>query len=183
MTISVSEAPFDPLAVTERFMELRQFQLDKIPADCTHGVIWDDDHLLEDPGELIAAVDDGADLTYIKKIFFWDTPYQIATHFPEHNSVFVFKRLPGDNYDMSRMLHAPQRVHDAPDKVVQLNGRLLDYGYMDPVDRQRCWDDYKRVGKIDAATLPLISTPTLEPWAGVNPFESAWQSQETTQQA
>lgn len=160
--LSYLEAPFSPLDQgRERFMELRQWQLEQLPADCTHAVIWDDDHILEDEAEVRDAIQSGADLTYIRKVFYWDRTDQINTAFPEHNSVFVFRRLPGDSFDLGRTLHAPTRVHDNPRSIVQLDGRLLDFGYLRATDRERCWSEYKRVGKIDAATLPLVSPPRL----------------------
>lgn len=172
VTVELIEAPFNPLAPgKERFMELRQWQLERLPAACNYAVIWDDDHVLEDPDEVLDAMRDKMDLTYIRKVFFWDNPTTISTAFPEHNSCFVFRRLPGDKFDMDRVLHAPATIHDTAKKVIQLQGRLLDYGYMHADDRARCWDDYKRVGKIDPATRPLVEAPRLAPWPGKNYLE------------
>ena len=171
VSISLHNAPFSPLGERERWMELRQLQLEWLPRDCTHGVIWDDDHILEDKKELVEAIDEGADLTYITKLFFWDSPKTYTTTFPDHNSVFSFRMLPGDRFPLDRTIHAPAAIHDRAKKVVQLKGRLLDYGYMDAYDRATCWAEYKQAGKIDAATRPLVMPPNLVEWRGINPFE------------
>lgn len=169
--VQLLEAPFSPLAERERFMELRQWQLSQLPSRGDYGAIWDDDHILEDPAELVRVLQDGADLVYATKIHFWDSPRFYTTRLPVHNSVFVFRQLPGDSFPLDRVIHAPGRVHDSAEKVVQLKGHLLDYGYMRAEDRKRCWDDYRRVGKIDAATTPLVQPPATQYWHGLNPFE------------
>lgn len=171
LTVEVLEAPFSPLDDTERFRELRRWQHERLPEDCDYGVLWDDDHLLEYPDLCAKLLRSGAwDLLYATKLFFWDSPAQFTTHIPTHRSVFFFRCLPADAFPLDRTIHAPARIHDTGKKVGDLPGYLLDYGYMTPFDRERCWNDYKRVGKIDPATLALVSPPDLHEWRGLNPY-------------
>ena len=163
------DAPFSPLDKVERFMELRQWQLERL-SPCDYGVIWDDDHVLPDPRGVRAVLLELPDLVYATKVFFWGDDATVATHLPPHRSVFFFRYLQGDAFDQARVLHAPARIHDTAKVITDLPGGLLDYGYMDKDDRDRCWRDYKRVGKIDAATLPLIQTPSLAHWPGPYPL-------------
>lgn len=168
--IELLQAPFSPLGVTERFMELRQWQLSFAPPGWA--ILWDDDQCLANPGELAGHLDPSknTDLVYATKVFFWDSDEQVATHLPTHRSVFLFRRREGDVFDLGRTLHAPVGVHDAPREVADLKGALLDYGYMRQEDRARCWSEYKKVGKLDAATFPLIQEPTLQSWSGPFPL-------------
>lgn len=168
-SLQILEAPFNPLRGKERFMELRRWQLERLPPT-EFAALWDDDQLLEDPDELVTALYNDACLTYATKAFFWDSPLFLATHFPVHTSVFTFRRLPGDTFPLDRTIHAPAKIHDSPRSVVHLSGRLLDFGYMDAADRNRCWRDYKRVGKIDPATRALVVEPTLVPYSGPDPL-------------
>lgn len=168
----ILDAPFSPLDKVERFMELRQWQLERL-SPCDYGVIWDDDHVVADPKGVRAALLELPDLVYATKYFFWDNDATVATHFPEHRSVFFFRWLKDDAFDLTRTLHAPARIHDTAKVVTELPGGLLDFGYMEREDRERCWRDYRRVGKIDAATLPLIQTPALAHWPGPYPLRDA----------
>jgi hypothetical protein len=164
--IQVVEAPFNPLEAGkgERFMELRRWQHDLLPP-CDYGVIWDDDHYLEDPQEARKLLECREwDLIYATKAFFWGDREHIATHIPTHRSVFFFRCLPGDEYPLDRVIHAPSQIHDNATQVTDLRSKLLDFGYLNRADRDRCWADYKGVGKIDSATSALIDEPTLELW-------------------
>lgn len=162
--VKILRAPFDPLEKGERFMELRQWQLEHLP-DTEYGVIWDDDHFLADPAEahqLLHRPRKSVDLVYATKLFFWDSLDTITTHLPRHRSVFFFRRLPGDKFPTDRTIHAPAQIHDTAITVRDLKTPLLDYGYLSKADRERCWNDYKRAGKIDAATLALLKEPKLQ---------------------
>lgn len=171
LEIEILEAPFSPLEERERFMELRKWQAEHLPPDCDYACIWDDDHILEDPAELKALMNgEGFDLAYATKLFFWDSPKTYTTHIPVHRSVFVYRVLPGDAFPVDRTIHAPEQIHDRAAHVIDLKGRLLDYGYMRSLDRERCWRDYKRVGKIDPATVAIVQPPSLHPWGGHDPY-------------
>lgn len=175
----VLDAPFSPLDKIERFMELRQWQLERL-SPCEYGVIWDDDHVLGDPAATPGILMQDPDLVYATKVFFWDNDATVATHLPTHRSAFFFKRLPGDAFPEDRTIHAPARVHDQARVVVDMPGDLLDFGYMAKADRERCWRDYKRVGKIDASTLPLIQAPALAHWPGPYPLRNDPDADEVT---
>lgn len=162
--IVVKEAPFPALAGgVERFMELRQIQLDMIrgrhPA---YGVIWDDDHVLADVDEAKAVLADQPDLVYASKLFLWDSQETYNDAMPQHRSVFFFRMLEGDQFPLDRTIHAPARIHDTASKVVDLQAPLLDHGYRHQKDREKIFKEYVRVGKIDAATVPLVEPPTLK---------------------
>lgn len=164
--LQILEAPFNPLEAgqKERFMELRQWQHDLLPP-CDYGVIWDDDHYLEDPKEARSLLETWKwDLIYATKVFFWGDREHVATHIPTHRSVFFFRQIPGDRYPLDRIIHAPTQIHDNAKNITDLRSKLLDFGYLDRADRERCWADYKGVGKVDSATLALIDEPTLEVW-------------------
>jgi len=164
--VNIVEAPFNPLepGMPERFMEMRRWQYDLLPP-CDYGVIWDDDHYLEDPNEARLLLEKREyELIYATKAFFWGDTKHIATHIPTHRSVFFFRCLPGDQYPLDRTIHAPARIHDTATKVIDLQSKLLDFGYLSRAERDRCWADYKGVGKIDSATTALIEDPTLEIW-------------------
>jgi len=166
LQIEILEAPFNPLEQYERFMELRRWQAERLPRDCKYACIWDDDHILEDAREFKDALGFGFDLCYAEKLFFWNSTKTYTTHIPRHNSVFAYRCLPGDTFPLDRTIHAPVKIHDTAEKIVQLKGRLLDYGYLRALDRDRCWRDYKKVGKIDAATTAIIQQPKLVLWTG-----------------
>lgn len=167
--IEVYPAPLNPLDDKERFMELRQWQLSFAPPGWA--VLWDDDQVLANPSEFAQHFHSDVDLLYATKVFFWDSDDQVATHLPPHRSVFFFRRRDGDQFPLGRTIHAPVDVHDNPRGVADLRGALLDYGYMRRDDRLRCWNEYKRVGKIDAATLALVrEDPPLERWSGPFPL-------------
>lgn len=166
LKIEILEAPFNPLDQYERFMELRRWQAARLPKNCKYAIIWDDDHILEDPAELRDEIRAGFDLAYAEKVFFWNSTKTYTTHIPRHNSVFAYRCLHGDLFPLDRTIHAPSQIHDTAQKIVQLKGRLLDYGYLRALDRDRCWRDYKKVGKIDAATTAIIQQPQLVLWKG-----------------
>jgi hypothetical protein len=143
-----------------RSLQLVEMQLENPRFIC----IWDDDHILEDPDEAARKLSRrDYDLVYATKAFFWDSLDNISTAFPAHRSVFFFRNLPGDEFPLDRMIHAPTCVHESK-RVVDLKGKLLDVGYLLRENRQYVWEQYKRTGKIDAATLPLVREPTLTPW-------------------
>ncbi len=173
------DAPFSPLDKVERFMELRQWQLERL-SPCDYGVIWDDDHVLADPAAVRGVLLQGPDLVYATKTFFWDSDALVATHLPPHRSAFFFRWLKDDAFPLDRTIHAPARIHDTAKVTVDMPGGLLDFGYMRREDRERCWRDYKRVGKIDAATLPLIQEPALAHWPGPYPLRRDPDDDEVT---
>lgn len=163
--IIVYDAPFPALGERERWMELRQFQF-KVAVDQfnpTHGVIWDDDHYLADVDDARQKLREDWDLVYATKLFLWDSATQYNAKMPAHRSVFFFKVLPGDAFPMDRTIHAPIGIHDFAKKITDLKAPLLDFGYMHRVNRERVFRDYVRVGKIDAATRPLVEEPHLKP--------------------
>lgn len=170
VTVDIKEAPFSPLEHgRERWPEFRQWQLERLP-ETNYGVIWDDDHLLADPTVVEPLLRQEPDLAYITKLFFWGTPVTYTTHIPTHRSVFFFRRVEGERFHQHRILHAPLPIHDEAARIVDVPTQLLDYGYMDTRDRERCWLDYKRAGKIDAATLAIVRRPCLQEWKGPVPL-------------
>lgn len=169
--VDVWQAPFSPLDRVERFMELRQWQLERLPMT-DWAVIWDDDHVPSSLPAVRAALDSDADLVYATKVFFWNRDDTYTTHIPPHRSVFFFRRRPGDAFPLDRTIHAPVGVHDGAKKIIDLDCPLLDYGYLTLTDRDRCWRDYRRVGKIDPATLALVQPPILHEWPGPFPLRS-----------
>jgi hypothetical protein len=171
MMIDVLEAPFSPLDNIERFIELRRWQYERLPVT-TWGVIWDDDHVLADSEEARIKLTSKDDLVYATKLFFWDDDEHYTSHIPTHRSVFFFRRLENDQFPADRGIHAPALIHDRGGPQSDLRAPLLDYGYMARVDRERCWLDYRRVGKIDAATLPLTRDPILHHWPGPYPLRA-----------
>lgn len=171
--VEVLAAPFPAVADREYFMELRNWQLDQIRRHNPEFVaLWDDDHILERPREVAQYLRGGFDLVYIRKLFFWDTLDQFNTAIPEHNSVLFFRVLPDDRYPLDRVIHAPLQVHDSPlSRKVQVTSRLLDVGYLHQSDRERVFKVYARAGKLDAATLPLMNSPTLREYKPEKPSE------------
>lgn len=161
----VYDAIFPALGERERWMQLRQFQFktacDKF--DPTHGCIWDDDHILADLDDATQKLREDWDLVYATKLFLWDTADRYNARMPQHRSVFFFKVLPGDAFPVDRTIHAPIGIHDFAKKITDLKAPLLDYGYMHRLARERVFRDYVRVGKIDAATRPLVEPPDLRP--------------------
>lgn len=143
-------------------MEMRNHQLGLVQLENPKfACICDDDHILEDPDEARRKLERrDYDLVYATKIMFWDDLTKVSSAFPKHRSVLFFRSLPGDHFDPDRIVHAPQMIHTSA-RTVDLKGGLLDVGYLYSEDRERVWARYKRTGKIDAATLPLIRQPQL----------------------
>jgi len=75
-----------------------------------------------------------------------------------------FRNLPCQRW--TRMVHAPHPIHDTG-RPGQLQGGLLDIGYLRPPERARVWEVYKRAGKIDPLTLGMI-----DPMPHIAPFKS-----------
>lgn len=156
----VLDAPVPALDHKENFMEVRRAQWHSMRTwEPDYAVLWDDDHLLEGPREARRVLEGRPDLVYATKAHLWDSVKQENIRFPTHRSPFFFRCLPDDDYPLDRMIHAPAGIHDHATKVVDLKGRLLDIGYIERGERARVWAAYKRAGKIDAATLPLIKKP------------------------
>jgi hypothetical protein len=170
-TIQVVETPFGPLdpGYPERFFELRTWQMQQLPADCTYGVLWDDDHLLEDEPEFLELIKKGAaDLIYGTRLFFWGSHQTYTTHLPVHRSLFAWRHHPGDRIpNKFEGKPGPEIAHRRAKNIVDLEGKLLDYGYVSEEDRTRVWQEYKRVGKLDAYVLALVRKPQLHDWIGV----------------
>lgn len=163
--VYVEDAAHPALGERERFMELRQQQF-KIAVDNfnpTHGVILDDDGVFADVDEARQALHSDADLVYGTKLFLWDDAEHYNARMPTHRSVVFFRCLPGDFFPINRTIHAPLGIHDHAQKITDLKAPILDYGYIHRLNRERCFRDYVRVGKIDACTRPLVEEPDLRP--------------------
>src|SRR5262245_55766109 len=134
----VFPAPFPALTHREQFIELRQFQLEKIQAEGVKWIsMWDDDHILERPEELRDALAaDQADLFYISKRYFWDDLDHINEELPRHHSIIAFRNVPAQRW--KKMVMAPHPLHDTGRRA-DLAGGLLDVGYMAPAERARVW--------------------------------------------
>jgi hypothetical protein len=161
--VDVFEAPIPAIAERENFMELRNFQLEKIrQRGVEFAAMWDDDHIIESPGELEKYMQAGYDLVYISKLFLWDHLNLYNEAIPDHHSVFFFRVLENDKFPLDRIIHAPVMVHDNPlARIAHVSTRLLDIGYLFSEERERVFTAYKRAGKIDPATLSLVNTPQL----------------------
>lgn len=170
-TVQVLEAPFGPcdMGHAERFFELRTWQIAQLPDDCTYGVLWDDDHVLENESEFLELIKKGtADLIYGTKVFFWGSHNTYTTHIPKHRSLFAWRHYPGDRIPSKfEGMPGPLTAHRKAKNIVDLEGKLLDYGYVSEEDRTRVWQEYKRVGKMDNYVLALLKKPQLHDWTGV----------------
>lgn len=157
-------APRAVLDHRENFMEVRRWQLDQMrPFNPVYGVLWDDDHLLEDPAEARRVLEEGrADLVYATKAYLWDKLELENKALPTHRSPFFFRLLPGDQFPLDRTINAPAWVHDTKPMVTDLHGRLLDIGYLTQEERERVWRAYKKAGKIDQLTTKLLAPPLLK---------------------
>lgn len=170
--VRIWDAPFPAITHREQFIELRQFQLEKM--HFLHNpewlAMWDDDLLFEDPEEARAAMAGGQyDLLYSRKRFLWETPDQENVGFPVHNSIQLFRNLPGQKW--TKMVQAPAPICDTG-RVGQLAGDMLDVGYLTAADRERCFAAYKRTPKLtDPYTAGLVdSAPRLAPFKSDSPW-------------
>lgn len=162
--VRVFESPVPCLAGAENFMQVRQAQLEnfqRLEDGPNYVAIWDDDHILEAPGEARRFMQREWDLIYCRKRFVWDKLTHYNAAFPEHKSVFLFKNREQDAFAPDRMLHAPCPLHDEGTKVT-MNSHLLDIGYLWPHERERVFRAYAQAGKIDPATLAIMQPPELK---------------------
>lgn len=95
-------------------------------------------------------------------LFLWDTARRVNTAFPVHWSTCLFRVYEGDQFPTDFEVHCP-RYCARSTNVAILKNPWLNYGYMEPEERQRTFEDQKAAGKIDAHTLCLIRPPTLVP--------------------
>lgn len=158
--VRIFDAAFAAIDGKENFIALRDWQLQKLhQTGCKYIAMWDDDHVLADPLEAKKAMDEGADLVYATKAYFWDGLDAINVGLPRHTSILFSRRIDGDHW--MKMVGAPQLASELPISR-ELVGPLLDVGYMAESERQRVWKVYKRAGKIDQLTTGLILPPTLQ---------------------
>jgi hypothetical protein len=154
-SVVVNTAPFPALDAVERFNELRNWQVDQLrDYNPKYFVIFDDDGVFAEPAALRRAMSSvkDPDIVYATKLFLWDGLDRTNSRLPTHRSSIAFKIAPGETFPPLNM----DEVRRPPStKVMDVRSPLLDIGYLTDTDRRRCWDAYKRVGKIDAATLPL----------------------------
>lgn len=162
--VSAVRIPFQVVDDKEHFMEARNVQLASLRRfEPRYAALWDDDHLMEYPYELLPQINKGTDLIYSDKVYFWDSLHFHNIGLPLHRSVLAFKVRPGDTYPLDRTINAPQGVHDDPAATKKvLESRLLDIGYMTSAERWRVFKVYKDAGKIDALTMGLMAAPTLK---------------------
>ena len=171
-TVVARYAPFPALTHKEQFIELRDWQLSKMqegvpPEWCA---MWDDDLLFANPDEAKEAMDSTLyDLLYSRKRFLWETPDQENVGFPPHNSIQLFRNLPGQKW--TKMVQAPAPICDEG-RPGQLVGDMLDVGYLTAADRERCFAAYKRTPKLtDPYTAGLVdSAPRLAPFVSDSPW-------------
>jgi hypothetical protein len=163
--VTLVEAPFNPLepGEPERFMELRDWQWQQLQ-DCRYFCLHDDDHWLSDPPEVEEVLNLNPDIVYVDKSYFWDEMH-VNRAMPRHRSGFLYRVMPGDTW--RPRVPSPVNLHrKRPLKVLDMEGHLLDFGYATHEDRQKCWSDYRGVGKIDAVTMGLLREPELVRWKG-----------------
>lgn len=156
------ETPIPAISHKENFLELRQLQLERLQrTGVDYLAMWDDDHILADPGVAAAALEKLPPLVYCHKLYLWDRPETINIGLPGHNSVLFSRRLPGDRFGPN-MVNAPAEIlRRGEGDFAQLQTWLIDIGYMTSTERTRVWNVYKRAGKIDSLTLGLLKPPTL----------------------
>ncbi len=142
----------------ENFLTLRNQQLNQMRGRrVKYGVLWDDDHLLQDTGEARRLLVSDPDLVYATKAYLWNSLTTENVALPVHRSAFFFRMLPGDQFPLTRMINAPEQIHDNAKVVTDLTGRLFDVGYLTEAERRRVWEAYKRAGKLDRLTMGLVS--------------------------
>jgi len=128
-------------------------------------MLWDDDALFS-PGAIKELRRHLKCLEYDRidalSLFLWDTVRRVNTAFPTHWSTCLFRVYDGDQFPTDFDVHCP-RYCARSTNVVALENPWLNYGYMEPEERQRTFEDQKAAGKIDAHTLCLIRPPTLIP--------------------
>lgn len=127
-------------------------------------MLWDDDALFapraltELRGHLDCLEYDRVEAI---SLFLWDTPRRVNTAFPEHRSACLFRVYEGDEFPTDFEVHCP-RYCARSDRATVLKNPWLNYGYMEPEERQITFEAQKAAGKIDAHTLCLIRPPTLK---------------------
>jgi hypothetical protein len=170
-SVVVNAAPFPALDAVERFNELRNWQVDQLrDYNPKYFVMMDDDGVFADPGALRRALSSTLDpeVVYATKYFLWDGLDQINRRLPRHRSSVAFKIRPGETFPPLNM----DETRRPPNTIFSdVRSPLLDIGYLTDTERRRCFDAYKRVGKIDAATLPLVKSPELAYWMPRNKLE------------
>ena len=163
-SVVVNNAPFPALDTVERFNELRNWQVDQLrDYNPKYFVIFDDDAIFASAGAFRRALGStlDPDVVYATKYFLWDGLDRINQRLPRHRSSVAFKIRPGETFPPLNM-DETRRPSDTI--FADVRSPLLDIGYLTEADRRRCFDAYKRVGKIDAATLPLVKEPQLAYW-------------------
>lgn len=126
-------------------------------------MLWDDDALFTRSGlrslrGLLQFLD--VDRVEVESLFLWNHPDRVNVRFPPHWSACLFRVYPEDEFPTDFVVHCPRHCARS-DRVVRLQSPWLNYGYMDPSDRELTWEAQKAAGKIDAHTLCLVSEPHL----------------------
>ena len=128
-------------------------------------MLWDDDALFSPPA-LTELRKHTRFLEYdrldVLSLFLWNTPQRVNTTFPAHWSTCLFRVYDGDEFPLDFEVHCPRYCAHS-DRVGVLKNPCLNFGYMDPEERQMTFEDQKAAGKIDAHTLCLVRPPTLVP--------------------
>ncbi len=147
------------VALREQYRQLLSFA-----PDIDAATLWEDDAILSPAGlrsyrGYLRCLD--ADRVEGHSVFFWDTEESINVRFPEHWSTSLFRVYPGDDFPLNYEVHCPHRVASSH-RIAHLAGDWLNFGYMDPEDREMTWEAQKAAGKIDAHSLCLVAPPTIE---------------------
>lgn len=126
-------------------------------------ILWDDDALFS-PGALrelrghLRCLEH--DRIEVLSLFAWNHPDKINEKFPPHWSACLFRVYPDDEYPTDFEVHCP-RFCARSQRVAPLRSPWLNYGYMEPTERELTWQDQKAAGKIDGHTMCLIQAPRL----------------------
>lgn len=162
--------PFPILSFEQgnRFIDACDFHYKALVDLKPNWVIFADDDRWFERGweeELTAAVKDTkTDLWYAHSLFFWNAT-QVRTDFFDHNSVVLYRYVPGDGWD-GRHIQAPAKLHDRAHKrgrVKQFKHQLLDFGYSTDEERRALIHIFKLVGRLDGVISHLLDpNPKLE---------------------
>lgn len=150
----------------EHFMEALDIQYEALRAEVPNldaASLWDDDMWLTPAGlvELNKILDNfDCDRLETRTYFLWDSLERANENFPPHWQALVFRVYPEDRYSTDFMVHCPEYTAFSPE-LRRMTHRLRNAGYMEPRERQRTWEMFKRAGKIDSHTMVLQVPPRL----------------------
>lgn len=128
------------------------------------GIVWDDDWLFspsalkEMRGHLEFFEHDCLDAVWHHM---WDNEHANARFPSPHYAAALFRIYRGDNFDPDLTSHCPQHPARSKNRLV-LQHPVYHFGYATEEDRLRCWEAFRRAGRIDAHTIALTKPPILK---------------------